>query len=372
MRSVETFHADLDNVPTVQAADPLAADPICAQLPAMNHRADLTALVGGLRSVLPELATVPGFTVVEALAAMRDLGFFLASIRRHGPEPVVLLPEATPVLLALGEHTDMVPRDTILHYTAWNPTGPRQRRYTDDVQEDHLQESVRMVYTDVYHGIETCAELHAMTPTDPAFGSLMNEFADRLAVLVGSMNYTLEHVSPRFFAEGLRPYLESVQVAGHDYFGPAAAQVPLWLIDEATWSADRPDPQYESFWRALVPYALPRWREHHARWDGRPSIVTRLVAASVAEPDSAVLRAAAEATVRALRTIVTFRGRHLGIASQVYELETQEYSTGSGGGSVDLLREIMNLTKLNARLVRQSAGDPPRQVVPPARPGSRS
>jgi len=225
-----------------------------------------------------------------------------------------------------------------------------------------------MVFADIHHGIEICAGLFEMAPEDPAFPVRMNAFADRLASLVDSMRYTLDNVAPRFFAEGLRPYLESVRIEEDDYLGPAAAQLPLWLIDEALWSADQPDPEYEKFWRALVPYGLPRWRDLHARWDGRPSIVTRLVAAASREPQRAVLRDGAAATVRALRTVVTFRGRHLGIARQVYETQTREFATGSGGGSVELLRDIMDLTKLNARLVHGSLAEPAGPVPPPREP----
>jgi monodechloroaminopyrrolnitrin synthase len=58
----------------------------------------------------------------------------------------------------------------------------------------------------------------------------------------------------------------------------------------------------------------------------------------------------AQALVRALRTVITFRGRHLGIASQVYEADMQDFAAGSAGGSVDLLRQILDLTRLNACL----------------------
>jgi hypothetical protein len=59
--------------------------------------------------------------------------------------------------------------------------------------------------------------------------------------------------------------------------------------------------------------------------------------------------------VRVMRTLVTFRGRHLGIAQQVYLANGDDYGTGSAGGSVDLLRQILHLTKMNARLTTSGA-----------------
>ncbi|MBX7268180.1 hypothetical protein KIF24_20545 [Micromonospora sp. Llam7] len=79
------------------------------------------------------------------------------------------------------------------------------------------------------------------------------------------------------------------------------------------------------------------------------------------------VRESAVALLRAMRTLVTFRGRHLGIAQRVYEVETDRFTTGSGGGSVELLRGVLTLTKENARLAVGS----PAAAVPKPRSGGR-
>src|SRR5262245_26557700 len=114
----------------VAVLDPLHADKVCAQLPAMNGQADLTALMNALRSIVPAAEHIRRFTPLECLAAMRDLGMFLGSIKRHGVQPVLAVPEVEAALLALGTRTDLVPRDTVHHYACWNPRGARQRMYT--------------------------------------------------------------------------------------------------------------------------------------------------------------------------------------------------------------------------------------------------
>jgi hypothetical protein len=55
---------------------------------------------------------------------------------------------------------------------------------------------------------------------------------------------------------------------------------------------------------------------------------------------------------RALQTLVTFRGRHLALARQAYRAEVRLYPRGSGGGSLDLLREIVDLTRQSATSLR--------------------
>jgi hypothetical protein len=165
----------------------------------------------------------------------------------------------------------------------------------------------------------------------------------------------IKNVKPAYFARELRPYLEAVNIGGGPYFGPAAAQVPMWLVDELLWASDRNDPGYQEFLLPLVPYALPRWRSLHEVVAGTPSAATRVISAMATDSGSDVIRSA-QALVRALRTVVTFRGRHLGIASQVYEVDIQDFAAGSAGGSVDLLRQILDLTRLNARLARAPHG----------------
>jgi monodechloroaminopyrrolnitrin synthase len=342
----------------VQAADPLNADRVLASVPGLNAAADVPGLVAALRAIAPGLATIDGLGIADSLAALRDLGLIMGSIRRHGPEPLDLAPELTPALLALGRRTDMVPRDTILHYTVWNPPGVRQRMYSDDEQEGYLQESVRMVWPDLHAALAALERLSFLDLHDPGFAPLLDAVADRLQPTVASMTLVARHVTPEFFAFGLRPYLEAARVDGVDYFGPAAAQLPIWLVDKALWATDHTDEDYEPFLLGLVPYSLPRWRRLHERLTGTPSIAGRLVAALGADPEattrrSPALRAGAEAAVRALRVLVTFRGRHLGIARRVYDLD-DTYTEGSGGGSVDLLRQILDLTKENARRSRPS------------------
>lgn len=346
----------------IRELDPLAADKPCFDMRRQNEDADIPALVSSLRSLVPALDDVAGYSPEECVAAMRDLGMLLGSIKKHGPEPVPLVPEVTPVLLELGRRTDMVPRDTVHHYTTWNPTGGRQRMYCGDIQEAYLQESVRMVFPHLREGLELAGTLSDLDVDDPKFGVLTDELTGHVETMVSSIDMVVANVSPVFFARGLRAYFEEITVDGRVLLGPAAAQVPLWLIDQAIWASDRSEPGYEEFLRDSVPYSLPRWRELYEHWTGVPSVVSRLVTAYGDDPEEAerrvpALRTSGEALARLLRVIVVFRGRHLGIARKAYDADLRLYPVGSGGASVDLLRRITDLTRATARLTgRRSRG----------------
>ncbi|MFE6158283.1 monodechloroaminopyrrolnitrin synthase PrnB family protein [Streptomyces sp. NPDC056486] len=349
---------DLGNpirVAAVRELDPLAADLACYTLRQQNAEADLPAMTAALRDLTPAVGRVAAFSTEECVAAMRDLGMFLGSIRRHEAEPLELVPEALPVLHELGRRTDMVPRDTVHHYCTWNPVGVRQRMYTGDVQEAYLQESVRMVFPHLRAGLELASTLSDMPLEDPKFAQLTDELTTHVETMVTSIDMVVSHVSPEFFARTLRPYFEEITVDGRVLLGPAAAQVPLWLIDEAVWASDRSEPDYAEFLRDSVPYSLRRWRELYDHWERVPSIVSRLVDAFGADAEEAVrkapaLRLSAEALARLLRVIVVFRGRHLSIARKAYDADLRLYPVGSGGASVELLKQIIDLTRATAQL----------------------
>ncbi|MEV6250760.1 monodechloroaminopyrrolnitrin synthase PrnB family protein [Streptomyces sp. NPDC051742] len=341
----------------IRAADPLGADALLAAVPAMNAAADVPALTVALRALLPDLDRAAEWSVDGALAAMRDLGILLGSLKRHGVQPLTAVPEALPVLELLGRRTDMVPRDTVHHYTTWNPVGPRRRSYTGHPTEALLQESVRMVLPGLVAALDDCGRIARLEPYDPGFAAALDRVARHVRAMVDSIDLTVARVPPEYFALTLRPYYEEIEIAGRDYLGPAAAQVPLWLVDLTLWQCDRPDPAYDAFLAEAVPYALPAWRAFHTRHRGGVSAVSKLSAAVSWEgadrlPPS--LTASAEALGRVLRVLKTFRARHLGIARKAYSEDVRLYEEGSGGAPVALLRSVLDLTRENETMVRRA------------------
>lgn len=345
----------------IREADPLGADALLAALPMMNAAADVPALTVALRTLVPDPDRVAALGVVDALAAMRDLGMLLGSLKRHGTEPVAAVPEVLPVLEELGRRTDMVPRDTVHHYTTWNPLGARQRMYTGDRMEGNLQDAVRMVFPSLVASLTTCAELARLEPYDPGFSLALDRTAQHVQSMVDAIDFTLANVSPVFFAQEMRSYFEEIDVAGRDYLGPAAAQVPLWLVDLTLWQSDRSNNRYDAFLRESVQYSLPSWRDHYAAHQGGTSAVSKLSAAVSWESVDRVphrLTASAVSLARVLRILKTFRARHMTIARKAYSEEVRLYETGSGGAPVELLRSVLDLTRDNETLVRRSAERP--------------
>ena len=347
------------DITRIQVSDPLEADDLLKQLPVMNDAKDSTGVADLLRTLSARAlsATSPGLPEpIEGMAMMRDLGIVLGSVKRHGTEPLDVVPELTPLLLALGQQTDQVPRDTVQHYTSWNPPGERRRTYTTDEQEVWLQDAVRRVFPELSASLSITETLLQLDPRDARFAPTAVQLTGTVQPMLETIDTVTAQVSPVFFAKQLRPYFEEITVDGVEYLGPAAAQVPLWLVDLCLWASDRNGTAYSSFLNDSLPYALPDWRDFHERHRDQKSLVTlvsELLTESAGE-DSSALQASAVALRELLRVLKTFRGRHIGIAKKAYDEQVRLYDAGSGGAPVALLKEIIDLTRTNENLLRPS------------------
>jgi hypothetical protein len=342
----------------IQALDPLRGDEAFARLPGMNARADTGALVSLARALLPAEAAVGAFSAAECIAAMRDLGIVAGSVKRHGVDPVRALPALEPVLAGLGRRSGMVARETVYHYTVWNPPGSRRRTYTGDRQEHVLQDSVRLCLPHFRRAVDHCRRLKMTAVADREFGVQAAELAQCVRGCVAAIDLARDGVSPEYFARGLRPFFEEITVGGQVLRGPAAAHIPLGLIDLALWASDSGEERYAGFCAEQARYNPPPWRRLYADWATGPSLVTRVLeAAGAGRSAGSGLQTglAAEALRDTLRTMVVFRARHLTLARKAYREDVRLYPLGSGGGSLDLLSEIVSLTRQNAAILRLPA-----------------
>lgn len=337
----------------ISVLDPLGADEIYRQMPAMNAVADVPALARSLRELVPTMALVTEYSLEEALGAMRDLGLFLGSLKRHGVQPVEAVPEVEAILIELGRRTDMIPRETVHHYTEWNPVDDRQRMYTGDPQERFLMDGARTALPHLGDAVELCKKLIELEPDDAEFGEVVTALTERISSFDEAISMVVSKVSPEFFARGMRPYYEEITVGGRTYLGPAAAHVPLFLVDIVVWASDHGHEVYDEFIVDASQHTLPQWRSLVPGWRQRPSLVTKVAAAVRAAPvgASSAVRDATRALYGALRALMLFRGKHLSIARKAYQEEVRLYDLGSGGAPIELLRRILELTKDNSTAI---------------------
>jgi hypothetical protein len=335
----------------VAAIDPLGADEVCSRLPLMNARCDVHAIARALSALLPSGPVLSGFSYDQGLAATRDIGMFLTSLKRHGVEPLEAVPGIESVLVELGRRTDMIPRDTIHHYTEMNPSDARQRMFTGDAKETNAIESVRVALRRYGAAIDLGERLCGADPHGPGFPVLLNGLAGELGAFETAMDLAHEKLPPPFFYDELLPYFSGeIKIGGIAYIGPTAAHIPLSVIDMLVWESDHGSAALADYRLWALPYTMPRWRALHARWATIPSLTTR-VRAAMADPAPAgtgptdtVLRESVAALAAVLRALLVFRGKHAAYARK-----------GSSAEALALLRDIIDQTRRVAAIAHTPA-----------------
>ncbi len=112
----------------ISSLDPLGADPQLEKLPDMNISKDINNIIYTIQTLVPNLDQIKQYSFHEALAIVRDLGILAGSLKKHRIEPIEAVPWLELVFVNFGEMTDMIPRDTLMHYCLWNPDGERKKK----------------------------------------------------------------------------------------------------------------------------------------------------------------------------------------------------------------------------------------------------
>ena len=358
----------------VAAADPLGFATRLKEVPRLNHKADVQGLVELLRRIHAESgdgladndAWLPndGRSFAATAAVVRDVGLLLGSIRRHGEEPLDLLPEIEPWLVWAGRRTDLPPRDTLLHYTVWNPDNAL-RTYTGLPEEVELIRAVKIAFPALEEGISHLVDLFEIPLGSPDFAATGDRAFQCISAVRGAAIHTFQHVDRKVFIRSIRPYFEPIRVAGQDYLGPGAVAMPLFVFDHILWSAPVIDPAYVKFKEDYLPVTLPYLRDLYRRFSDEGCLLERLVAVLGEEDASSPqIQAGLRALDRTFTLIQRFRSVHLRMAEQAYHHHQSEFVKGSGGYRPDMLGHIYRLAAKAQQLLRSHIHD--RRLVPGA------
>jgi hypothetical protein len=329
--------------------DPLSADTALKLLPDFNIKKEVANITSVCYSLLPHPERLEAFDYYDAVAAMRDLGFFLGSLKRHGVEPVEAVPELDYVLDVLGGKTNLPPRDTLLHYTTWNPVGFRRRTYTGTPDEDNLIQSVAMAMTPLIKAIFALEAMHGLRPEMPAFAACAKEAAAAFEGMIAGIVHTRKNVSVSYFAQELRLYFDPISLHGKTYLGPGAVEMPMFVYDHLLWSSSNSDPAYVSFKETYLPYILPYLRETYVAYRYKPSLLDTFGAFLLESKQQQTEVWEAIRQVRSLLLLLkSFRMPHKTIADKAYKAAhggEEQRKHGSGGYTPDILEVVLHHMK---------------------------
>lgn len=341
------FHSYFQENGIIAELDPLKSDEDLIQLPYMNCAGDVKSIISTLQRLIPTEEQIEEFSIHEALAVVRDLGMFAGSIKKYGIEPVEVIPELETVLIKLGTKTDMVPRDTLIHYTVWNPDGERQRRHTLDVDETKIIESSQIAIPKLEMAIYKLLELHEIPLEFPEFIKECQICASYLNGMVEAIVYTIKNVSRKVFAENLRPFFDSFTIQGKEYLGPGAVEMPLLIFDHFLWSSECRDVAYLYFKQSFIPYFLPNFRKLYIDGVLSTSLLSKLIDKlnHASSFDENLVASAAE-LMKLFKILIKFRKPHIKVVDQAYtQAENRQRETGSGGYEYSTLIHLTELTE---------------------------
>ena len=334
----------LKNSESILALDPLNFDEKLPLLHELNRAANTNEIIQLLYRTLPVPDTLDRYSYEESIAAMRDLGIFIGILKKHGIEPVAVIPELEYVLLVLMVKTDLPPRDTLLHYTVWNPDGDRMRTYTGLRDERCLIESVKIAMPQLMEAITQMEILHNRELDIASFVRICGEVREKMEAMVKGIVHAKRNVSPAIFANELRFYYDPIKVDyNKDYIGPGAVEMPMFVFDHLLWSSDSTDAAYTSFKEGYLPYNLHFIRDIYNRFKGKPSLLS-VIEQNIREQPSAENYQAAQAVLELCTILKSFRMPHKKLAEESYaHSEEHHRSKGSGGYSTDILQHILKL-----------------------------
>ncbi|MFE9500612.1 monodechloroaminopyrrolnitrin synthase PrnB family protein [Streptomyces collinus] len=338
----------------ISGRDPFGLDGFFFKFPRLNSGGDVGSILQAARGLDLSNYKIANSDFSGNLAAMRDLGMIVCSLQRHGIRDLDLIPGLTGVLLDISNATCMVPRETVIHYSWWNPEGVRQRTFTESPQERSLISATATSLPLVEAAARKVADLMEVEPADPEYSLLCNLAITNLEDVAQCVRTPGSGLDASHFSTDLRPYFEPVNIGGKCYNSAAAAQIPLYLIDQAIWGADIGGPVLGHFREDLTLYGLPSWRRAFHDLSRGPSLVSRMILCLQGDSMQEVhnIRASAASLLSVIRTLVKFRSRHRRLVRSAYTQGTGLYSEGSAGATAALIDQILFATRECADMVR--------------------
>jgi monodechloroaminopyrrolnitrin synthase len=339
----------------IAGLDPLQADELIKQVPQFNNERNTVALVLLLVDVLPSVTYLKTFDVYQANAAMRDIGLLLGSLKRHGVEPVNVIPQLEEKLNMIAQKTNLPPRDTLLHYTIWNPDGSRRRSYTGTDDELYLIDSVKIGMNPLVKGIYNLRNLYRTPLQYIEFKTICETTATHFESMVEAIVLARRKVSPAYFANELRLYFDPIILNEKIYLGPGAVEMPMFVYDHLLWSSDCQDPEYVTFKETYLPYVHTQMREIYKEFENKPSLITQVC--HTLETLKTVKEKVDDDNLKAFMKLCillkSFRMPHKKVAEEAYK-QSEERTKGSGGYSTDILSHILMLTNDRVNVLEES------------------
>ncbi|WP_109829885.1 monodechloroaminopyrrolnitrin synthase PrnB family protein [Reichenbachiella versicolor] len=333
----------------VKLLDPLGLDHDLGLIRDYNKEGRTEQLVSLLFSKLPLPEALNSYDYYTALAAMRDIGILLGSIKKAGVEPLSVIPELEYVLHELSRITELPARETLMHYTIWNPDGERMRTYTHYKDERSLIQSVKNAFPALDSCIDLLLQLHHTPFESSKFEEICDQTTRKFKYVVEAIVLAYREVSPEIFAKELRFYFDPIKVGEEELIGPGAVEMPMFVFDHLLWSSMVLDEEYVKFKKTYLKFNMGFMQEIYDKYDGWDSLLDKMVIKLSREGSNDQVLRSAKSLMKLCNSQKSFRKPHKKLADKSYEHQDETgKDKGSGGYSTDILSYIysINLEKI--------------------------
>ncbi|MEX0810911.1 MAG: monodechloroaminopyrrolnitrin synthase PrnB family protein [Chitinophagales bacterium] len=324
----------------VSVLDPLGFDPYVDMLHDLNQKENLKGLIELTSDLLPSLKFIQSLDVENNLAAMRDLGFLISSIRKLGVQPVKVVSNLETILLQIAKNTALPPRESSYHYGVWNPAGSRQRTFTKLEDEIGLINGVRNT---IPYFENIAFDIFKLLETDNSdFSMLLSNIESNFEKSVSAFAQSMRLIDPWVFSNRLRPYFDPVEVGNKEYIGPGGGQIPLYLVDKMLWF-DNDDEIYLKFTRECNAYMPIYLREMFDEIEDKPSLLKK-VSTALTDHSNTVDGKCLEQIDNVFKLLYKFRKPHTSLARKSLSKENRgNYETGSAGYKFSFVEHVLRL-----------------------------
>ena len=313
----------------IAAADPLGADDAMLRLPALNAGKDVERIKEALGVAVQRAQCLPEADFVDCSAAIRDISIFGGSLVRLGIEPADCVPDFSQALLRLSADVDaQIPRDSFIDYTARNPGGTRERRFTSLPQEGIFIDSLRRGMIALDTCLDDIMSGYAYPFASRECAEHYSSAAESFQMMIDSIVQVKREITPEIFTHHIRPFFEPFNVGGRAYSAPSGAEMSVLNIDQIIWGADCEDEVYVTYFRANMPRLPVIYSQISEAFAGQKPLVTllkdRLRSGCALGPDE---RRTVQMLHHFLNRVYAFRMAHYRVAEANVTLRLQE----SGG-----------------------------------------
>lgn len=335
----------------IAGADPLDADVLFQQFPALNERHESDGIQQALAEVIARVQARLEWDYISCSAAIRDISMLGAALIRFGREPEECVTGFSDALLTLSAHIGaQIPRDSFIDYTSRNPPGARERTFTATPQEKIFLNSLRQGMS----ALDLCL-IHLLTAcTFPIAGQ---EFASSVHTATASFQAMItaivqvkREITPEAFTHYIRPFFEPFHIAGRAFSAPSGAEMSILNIDQILWGADCVDELYATYFSANIIRLPAVYQEISQEFVGQKSLLS-LLKERMASGNALTYeeRRSIQEIHQLLTRMYTFRMPHYKVAEENVLLRQRECGVGlevrgSGGFGLVETKYVLDQT----------------------------